>query len=304
MSKHAESHSRPTIAVLGGTGHFGAPFIHEFLRQGLMVRILARFPGKVAGRFPKADVCHGTMFNRAHVERAVNGMSAAFLITPVGDNDDAQVELAAARLAIKAAQATHLPHLIYLSLIQPFPATGVPMLDVKGQIETMLRISGLPFSSLRTGCYMDTWLSFSPRLMRLGIYPMPVGPCHRFSFTAQRDVARVAVRLIRNHLILNGVLDVVEADARSVEEVVALYQAATGRKVIPMGRWLLPVIKLLRPVLFRWLCPKAASRVALFNYFNSHDWIGDPRLMARLWPDFRVTTMVDFLKSKYSLERD
>jgi len=237
--------------------------------------------------------------NVSDVKGALDGVAAAFLITPVGGNDDDQIELRAARCAIKAARAVQLPHLIYLSLIQPPRPTGIPMLEVKGQIENMVMASGVPFSSLRTGCFMDTWLSFFPMFMKLGIYLMPIGTQQKFSFTSQQDVARVAVSLIRQHKVLNGTIDIIEPQTRALIDVVKLYQAATGRKLIPVGRWLRPVLTLLRPVIFRWIYPTGASRVKLFNYFNENDWIGNARQLAEVFPEFHVTSMRDHLWARY-----
>jgi len=299
MTRCAGSLPLQTIAVLGGTGRFGTPYIHTFMNHGLIVRVLARSPDGVRKRFPTADVRHGNMLNISDVKKILDGAAAAFLITPVGGNDDTEIELRAASCAIKAAGAVQLPHLIYLSLIQPPRPTGVPMLAVKRQIERMLMASGVPFSSLRTGCYMNTWLSFFPVFMKLGIYLMPIGPHHKFSFTSQQDVARVAVSLIRQHKVLNGRLDVIEPRARALTDVVNLYQAVAKRNLIPVGRWLLPVLTLLRPVLFRWIYPTGASRVKLFNYFNENDWIGNARQLVEVIPEFRVTSMRDHLQARY-----
>jgi len=288
-----------TIAVLGGTGRFGAPYIRTFMDQGLRVRILARSPNPVRKRFPAADVRRGNMLNRSDVEQALDGTEAAFLITPVGGNDDIQIELRAVRCTIAAAKAVRLLHLIYLSLIQPLRPTGIPMLDVKGRIERLLVAGSVPFSILRTGCYMDTWLSFFPLVMNLGLYLMPIGPRHRFSFTAQQDVARLAVALMRRHQVLNAGIDVIDPQPRSLIDVVTLYQAVKGKRLIPLGPWLLPVVTLLRPVLFRWAYPSGASRVRLFHYFNENDWIGDARQLTAVMPEFHVTSMRDFLRERY-----
>lgn len=98
-----------TIAVIGGTGRYGAPYIHTFMDHGLNVRVLSRSPGKVIKRFPDADVLRGNMMNVPDVKRALDGVAAAFLITPVGGNDDAPIELRAARNTIAAATAAQLP---------------------------------------------------------------------------------------------------------------------------------------------------------------------------------------------------
>lgn len=299
MIRHTAARHRPIIAVLGGTGRFGAPYVDEFLCQGLTVRILARSPQKVSARFPDAEVRQGSMLRFANVKEIMDGATATFLITPVGGNDDVEIELLAATVAIRAAQATRLPHLIYLSLIQPTPATGVPMLDVKGRIETMLQAADLPYSSLRTGCFMDTWLEFFPFCMRLGLYPMPIGPKHRFSFTAQQDAARIGGWLVRQKKIIDGTIDVVDPRPRSVTDVVHLYRSISRRRLRYMGRWLLPVLHPLRPTLFRWLYPKGASRVALFDYLSRHDWIGDAGPLAVSLPWFKVTTMEDYLEAMW-----
>jgi uncharacterized protein YbjT (DUF2867 family) len=286
----------PAIGVLGGTGRFGAPFIRTFLTLGLDVRILARSPGRVAGRFPDAAVQPGSMLDQAAVGRVLKDAAAAFLMTPVGGNDDTHIEMQAARTAIAAARAVGLPHLLYVSLIQPGPPTGVPMLDVKSAIEAALAASGIPWSGLRTGCYMDAWLNFFPLGKRLGLYFLPIRSRHRFSFTSEPDVARVAAQLVRRGRILQASVDVIDPRAHSLREVVALYARITGRGLRAAGGWLLPLLKLLQPILLRWCCPTAASRVALFDYFSRHDWTGRPERLAGILPAFRPTPLADHIR--------
>ena len=172
------------------------------------------------------------------------------------------------------------------------------MLDVKGQIESLAISSGVPFSSLRTGCYMDAWLTFFPILMQLGLYTFPIASGHRFSFTCQGDVARVAAILVHHQTVLRGSIDVIDPLPYTLEDVVRLYKTAAKRRLWPLGRWLLPVLKLLKPSVFRWIYPTGASRVTLFSYFNQNDWVGDPRSLSDLLPEFRITTMLDYCRSQ------
>lgn len=285
------------MAVLGGTGRFGRPYVQEFLDQGFTVRVLARSPRSVAKCFPHAQLMTGSMMDLSAVTRLFQGAAAGFLITPVGENDDVRIELKAARTAVTAAEATRLPHLFYLSLIQPPRPTGVPLLDVKGQIEMMALSRGIPFSSLRTGCYMDAWLRFFPLWMKFGLYLVPITSGHCFSFTYQRDVARVAAELMRNGKILYGAVDVVEPHARTLQDVVDLYKTATARNLIPLGHWLLPALKLLKPTIFRWLYPSGASRVSLFSHFNENDWVGNAHQLCSVLPGFHATSMEQALKT-------
>jgi len=296
--KHQKTYTN-TIVVLGGTGHVGIPYIDEFLAQGLKVRVLARSPERVTGRFPEAEVIRGSMMDAEAVRGAMEGADGAFLITPIGGNDDASIELRAAQAAITAAHHARLPHLIFCSVIQPNAPSGVPLLDVKLAIEGLLEESGLPWSVLRTGCYIEDWLEFRPSLLKRGIFFFPISATHRLSFTSQRDVSRVAVELLTQHRVLYGSLDVIEPVARTLNEVARLYSEHLGRKVVHAGASLLPLMKVLRPVVFRWLKPVLASKVRLASYFDAHDWIGDPSQLAAVLPGFRVTSMECYLEKKY-----
>jgi uncharacterized protein YbjT (DUF2867 family) len=297
MAPVSENQTRTVIAVLGGSGRFGGPFIRELLDQGLTVRVLARSPRKVGRRYPRARIVRGNMMRVSDVAGLFQGAAAALLITPMGGNDDPRIELKAARTAVAAAVAARLPHLIHLSLVQPPRPTGVPLLDVKARIETEINLAAIPYSCLRTGCYMDIWLDFFPVFMKLGFYLVPIAPDRRFSFTAQRDVARAAALLIRRKKVLNGPLDVIDPRARTLREVIDLYAAVTGRRLRPLGRWLLPVLKALKPALFRWIYPSGASRVSLFGYFNKNDWVGDPRGLTKLLPEFKATSLEEFIRN-------
>lgn len=288
-----------TIVVLGGTGHVGIPYIGEFLAQGMKVRVLARSPERIKGRFPEAEVIRGSMMDADDVREALEGADGAFLITPIGGNDDADIELRAARAAITAAQAARLPHLIFSSVIQSNGSTGIPLLDVKLEIEELLEESDLPWSALRTGCYMEDWLQFSPSLLKRGIFFFPIRPTHKLSFTSQRDVARVAVELLRQHRVLYGSLDVIEPVTRTLNEVAGLYGEHFGRKVVHAGGSLLPLMKVFRPVVLRWLNPVLSSKVRLAGYFDTHDWVGDPSRLAAALPGFRVTSLKRYLEERY-----
>ena len=129
--KITQTSKRPTITVLGGTGHVGMVYIKEFLSAGLNVRILARSPERVESSFPEANIVHGSMMQDSDVVCAIKGADAAFLITPIGGNNDPEPELKAARVAIAGAKASQLPHLIHASQILPKQPTGVAILDAK-----------------------------------------------------------------------------------------------------------------------------------------------------------------------------
>lgn len=302
MQAQPRQKAQPTITVLGGTGPFGAPYVNGFLRCGFIVRILARSPLTVQQRFPGARVISGTMMNPADVVQAMSGAASAFLMTPVGGNDDIEIELRAARSVLSAARAVRLPHLIYLSLLQPSVPTGVPVIDVKGEIEALIADSGVPWSGLRTGCYMGAWFKFFFSYKKIGFCLYPIWKDHAFSFTAQQDVVQIVDALVKANRILCDALDIIDPTPRTLSDVVNAYAARHRCQVLTPGKWLLPMLRLLKPVLFRWAYPEGASRIPIFAYFNRNDWIGDSEKMSLLFPEFSPTTIETFLSSR-TLER-
>ncbi|HVO10368.1 MAG TPA: NAD(P)H-binding protein [Vicinamibacteria bacterium] len=289
----------PTITVLGGTGHVGATYIEEFLAAGLRTRILARAPERSEKRFPRAEVVRGSMLDANDVARAMEGADAALLITPIGGNNDPGPELRAAASAIAAAAKARLPHLIYASQLLPRQPTGVAILDAKVEIEDRLAASGLAWSSLCIGCYMDEWLGMAPGLLRLGLLLNPLSKDRPFSFTCKQDVARVAITLVRQCRTLNGTLDVVEPTVRTLSDAAGRIGQVLGRRVVASGRWpLLPLMRAARGLLRR-AKPILVSKIELGTYFDSHGYVGRTTQMAEVLPGFPVTSLDEYLRRAF-----
>lgn len=295
-NKIIQTSNRSTITVLGGTGHVGMVYIEEFLNAGFNVRILARSPKCVERCFPEVDIVHGSMMQDTDVACAMKGADAAFLITPIGGNNDPELELTAARTAIAAAEVTKLPQIIYASQILPEQPTGVAILDAKVEIEKMLAASGVRWSSLCIGCYMDEWLGMAPGLQKLGLLFNPISPNLPLSFTLKEDVARVAIELQQQGRALNGTLDVIEPVTRTLAEVAKLISQFRGRKVVASGSWPWSVLLGIAQPLFRRFKPVMASKVTLLNHFNKNGYVGNTKQMAEILPQFEVTTMETYLK--------
>ena len=299
MNKANPTPNKVTITILGGTGHVGVTYIEEFLTAGLSVRILARSPDRVKERFPKTDVVQGSMMEQDDVARVMKKADVALLITPIGGNNHPESELKAARTAIAAAQATQLAHLIFASQLLPELLTGVAILDAKAEIERMLAASGVPWSSLCIGCYMDEWLGMAPGLLKMGVLLNPISANRQFSFTCKRDVARVAVKLLQQGRALNGTLDVIEPMPRTLADTAELIGQVLERKVVASGSWpLLPVMRMALPI-FRLFKPLMVSKVILCSYFDKYGYVGNTNQMAEALPGFGVTTLDKYLRDVF-----
>jgi uncharacterized protein YbjT (DUF2867 family) len=283
-----------TLAVLGGSGRIGTPFVRRFLMAGATTRVLTRTPERVHKTTPEAEAIAGSMMRTADVAQAMQGADAAVLLTPIGPNDDPSPELDAATVAVNAAAASGLPHLIYVSLIGIDQPTGVPLLDAKRQVERILAAGDVPWSSLRTGSYMDDIIDPRLTLLRHGLFFFPVPRQRRLSLTAQDDVAHVALGLATRPL--NRSLDIIDPMVYTPASIANLAARILNRTVHASGAWPLLALHTLRPLIQR-TNPRLASIITLLGYFAHHDWIGEPHQLGHALPGLQITSLETHLRA-------
>jgi uncharacterized protein YbjT (DUF2867 family) len=283
-----------TLAVIGGSGRIGAPFVRHFLAAGHETRVLTRAPDRVQQTTPGANAVAGSMMRTADVAQAMQGADAAVLLTPIGPDNDPAPELEAATVAATAARTTGLRHLIYISLIGIDHPTGVPLLDAKREVERLLAAGTTAWTSLRTGSYMDDIVDPRLALLRRGLFFFPVPRRRRLSLTAQEDVARAALELAGRPL--NGTLDVVDPQIYTPAAIADLAARILARRVHASGPWPLTAMRALRPVIRRGN-PRLASIITLLGYFADHDWTGDVGQLDLALPGFQTTSLETHLRT-------
>ena len=79
----------------------------------------------------------------------------------------------------------------------------------------------------------------------------------------------------------------------------AVRRCCHNRKVVHVGHAMLPLLRLLRPTFFRFFRPVVATKISILNYFETHDFVGDPKQLAKLLPGFEVTTMKAYLMGRF-----
>lgn len=261
------------ITAIGCSGPVAGHFVEGLLEGGAAVRILARSPAGVEQRFSDAEVIAGSMKNSSDVERAVAGVDAAFLITPMGLNNDPTLEIEAARLALEGMRRGKLKHLIYASCLGVDRQCGVGILDAKYHIERMIRDSGIPHSILRCGTYMEDL--FDPRLhlLRKGKFLYPLNKSRRFNFTRQHDVAGFIVQeLMTKNRVLNGPIDFVTRETYSIADIEMLLSSVAGFEIRATPRF--PVFHLYRALLplFRIRKHRFSSVIPLLVHFDKNGY--------------------------------
>ena len=286
-----------TVAAIGCSGAIAEPIIAGFLRRGVAVRLLARNPAAVGERFAGVDVVAGSMTRPADVARVVRGVDAAFLMTPMGLRDDPEPEIAIARQVLDGACDGGLPHLFYTSVLGADRRRGVGILDAKREIERMIEGSGIPFTILRCGSYMEDVFDARLALLNKGTFLFPVNRQRRFRYTCQRDIPDFTVDLLASGDPGAGrVINFVAPGEFSLSEVEEKLCQASGISIHATAKF--PTYYAYRCLLpfFRLAGHRFSSIIPLVRYFDRHGYTDPGPDVSAQYPDFHMTTLDEHLR--------
>ena len=291
------------LTVIGGSGPVARPIVDELIELGFRVRLLARSADKVAQRYPAAEVVQGSMLDERAVARAMRGAATTLLITPIGPRNDAAYEIAAARPTIEAARRLETTSVIFVSTLAGGRRTGVALLDAKVEIEALLERSGVPWTALRCGTYMEDVIDSRTNWIDRGLFFFPVRRHLPFHFTEQRDVARAVRALVDRRRMLMAAVDLVDPTTYTPAGVARLMSEVCGRPIRATGR--VPILWLLYLAwpYFHLRRHRMSTIIPLIRYFNRQGYRGDGQRLSQALPGWTATTLPDHLRALLGRER-
>ncbi|MFG2144850.1 NAD(P)H-binding protein [Streptomyces sp. NPDC048696] len=176
------------ILVTGATGTVGREVARLLAARGPL-RILARTPQRVTERGPAVEVVPGAYGDRDSLERALDGVHAAFLVTnSMTEPDDAHF--------VAAARAAGVRHLVKLSALAVADPDATDLITRRQrENETAVRESGLAWTLLRPRAFMTNTLSWAPSVRAEGVVRALYGDAPNATVDP-RDIAEVAVRVL------------------------------------------------------------------------------------------------------------
>ncbi|MDT6988353.1 SDR family oxidoreductase [Streptomyces lusitanus] len=173
------------ILVTGATGTLGREVL-EGLPAGLPLRVLARDPSRLDDAAHKAEIVAGDYGDPRSLDRALRGVSRAFLLTSrVGGDDDA--------CFLRAARSAGVRHLVKVSAAA-VEDEGAHDLITRWQRtnERLLLGSGIGWTLLRPRAFMSNTLSWAASIASEGVVRALCGTSPN-ACVDPRDVAAAAV---------------------------------------------------------------------------------------------------------------
>lgn len=219
------------VEVLAATGQLGSRVVRSLLDRGACpseVVAAARAPER-ARHFEDL----GVAVRRADYDRpdtlaaAFRGIEVLMLIPSMAGVEPRIAQHAA---ILDAARTAGVRRIVLTSFSAARPVSKFEMAPYLLYAESKLRLSGLEWTILRNGMYLDPVADWAPALAELGRLPYPVAR-GRVAYISRDDIARATAAACLNPACAGRVYELTGAAAVSMPELAAALSAATGRPV-------------------------------------------------------------------------
>lgn len=251
------------ILIVGASGRLGRVVAERLLAQGKSVRLMTRTRASLDDLKQRgAEVVLGDLRNPASLASACQGVeqvvAAAHALVGKGENNPQTVDAAGHRHLIDASKVAGVQHFVFLSVLGAGPAAPLEFFRIKYHTEEYLRASGLSFTILRCGAFMDLWgLLIGQPLLEHGKTTLFGRSTNPINFVAVEDVARFVLTALDDPRAHNQVIGVGGPENLTFNQVADLFERKRGRPAkkrhvpLPLMRVLARVMPRINPALGR-----------------------------------------------------
>lgn len=222
--------------VVGASGVLGGKVATLLLDRGHEVRALSRDPAKLEHlRSRGAHVVRGDLRDPASLHAACSGARIVFTTAAAfdgkGRNSPAEVDGRGNRNLIDAARAAGVEQFVFTSAMVAKADSPVDFFRLKHETEQYLRASGVPWTMLRPGAFMDVWgVTIGGAIASNGSATILGSGANPINFVAVDDVAEAAARVLGEPAAFRNVsLDVGGPENLTMEQVAQLFERVLGR---------------------------------------------------------------------------
>ena len=159
------------ILVTGATGLNGSAVIRRLSARGVPVRALVRSVTKAEelSQLPLVEIVVGDLARPETLSRALLGVDRAMLVS---SSDQSMLEVQSNFIA--AAAKAGVAHVVKLSGIMPELDSPFRYARMHGETERRLEASGMAFTHLRAGEFMQSYFRQVPSIVAKGTILLPM----------------------------------------------------------------------------------------------------------------------------------
>ena len=271
----AKVFDRP-IAVAGATGKQGGAVARRLLSRGHKVRALTRNPGQPAARAladEGAEIVRADLENRASLDDALAGAAGLFSVQDFLEAG-VEAELRQGTNLTDAAAASSVEHIVYSGASTMDRNTGVPHLDSKWRIETLVRRLDKPWTVFRPAAFMDNWEWDREAILETGVVRYPIRLDTLYRQVAVADIAAAVVTAFEHPEVWTGQIMPLAGDVSSMAAITETLSRVLGRTLrYEQVGWEQCAIE------------QGEELMLMYRYFDTFGMDGAPHYLRRFHPD-------------------
>jgi NAD(P)H dehydrogenase (quinone) len=221
-----------TLLVTGATGQLGKLVLDQLLASGIApARIIAtsRDSAKLADYIARGVQARVADFDDpASLDQAFAGADRILIIS-TDALDQPGKRLKQHLAAVAAAKKAGAKHIVYTSM--PSPETSViPFAPDHLGTENAIKATGIPYTILRNGWYMENLFMALPHALETGQWYSSSGE-GRLAHIARGDAAKAAAAALAASTSESHTYTLTGGELRSTDEIAALVAKATGKSL-------------------------------------------------------------------------
>src|SRR5258708_20812039 len=251
------------ILIVGASGRLGSVVVQHLLAQGKSVRVMTRDSRGLAHlKQQGVEIVSSGVGDRASLASGCQGveqvLAAAHALDGKGDNNPQTVDDMGNRHLIDAAKAAGVKHFIFVSVQGASPDSPLEFFRIKYRTEEYLRASGMTFTILRPGAYMELWVQLIGQPIREQSKTTIFGRGNNANnFVSVQDVARFFSITLDDPSARNAAIEVGGPRTITMSQVAESFERASGRQAkkrhipLPMMRVMSILMRPLNPAMSR-----------------------------------------------------
>ena len=209
------------ILIVGATGRIGGGVADILASEGRDFCVMSTRPDEARRRYER--VRPGDMRQPETLKGALDGIDAAFLVTPIGP-DETECGMA----FLDAAEAAGVRKIAYVGIHNIEAMAEIPHFATKLPVRERL-LAGGPHTIADANFFMQNDEMAAPAIAH-GVYPMPIGTKGVNAVDA-RDVSAVCARALTSDALEGQAVPVCGRDVVTGPSKAAAYAEALGRPV-------------------------------------------------------------------------
>lgn len=282
------------ILITGATGMVGRALVPHLIESGWPVRVLIQSRrGSQAARshWPAGvDVVVGDLSDTQTLHKAMQGVHTVFHLASAqwwGSRRDLdRVDVQGTRDVVAVARSARVGRLYYLSQLGAEPSSAYTLLRVKGQVEALVRDSGVAYTVMRCGVLFgpdDRFVNGIAMMLRANPFFF-FQPGHGENLLHPlyvKDLVAALEKSLQNIDLVDSVIEIGGAEYVSFNEMVRTVMRVSGARRIIVSipphtlRALTRVVRRVMPrwpMTAQWFDVLASNRTAKLG--NLYDYCG------------------------------